>query len=1058
MFTYTGRPAPIADTPNAGRGLDIVVDDANTGTRNLTGNQLLEGGELLVARNPTTAGMTLDNGANITFNSRPLGNWDNATAYVANDAVFHNDFWWVANAANTNSEPVRGSADWNIRLINHEVILHHEASQANHPGRGAQAWIWSEEAQQLGSFQAFNCTIKTGGGFVFHHNGTGNTLCPFRMDEVVLWNTNPDRSPYFRVTGNITNAPAGSYIGHLLLDGDARAFGVYYQGTLTGDLRPDRTTLRNGFLVGHAGGDTTDSYSLIPNLDATQNLSRDYDGNANKFDIAAANGAGANFDDLVDTRLMEVRNSVDGLWDDATNTGVGFYPRNIAGQQAAGQSLVTSQINVSFNDGTIAAADVNGVDVRIPIVGGTDQIGTGGNVANFNANIASNNAAVPDGSHFLSIADAEVTASTGADNTTGDLLLHLGYWQTDGLADADVDTRKANGNTCFVRHGNETEIFFSRYGHETGRSETMDLTGINVKNFDFGLAVDASVTGIPEPANADINFTEGDGGVVNLDILTINADRTIDECWGAIHSFQVTETVEGAGRNNFNQEIDGTNIDVGGRSVEIARAGGVGAGIGLTVDRANDRYTGFSNMVNHRAEGTITYDIEQTGFTFFDTGVTPPTIVIDGGTVDGTLRLPPGNYTIQNAEVGNLVVVRDPAHATGTVTLTLTNITTNDGDIDVTDPNVNITVTVIFDGGAPGVTGFQSRIQLYPLAAGDDLAVAGADNVLDVTGDPGLGATYPLSIASSNADYAAALVQGARFVMVYTRPGFDNIRQVIGPMVAGENNVTFTPVANVLANASAATQLVGATMTSTYNRTETPGRIEYTLSQGPGNPPTNVQTNNLFEQAKSSVGVGEFVAKNDFIQPIQHTNSTNTYLFSDDVDTDEDFRLIGARDGALIQHNIGFVGTIDNVGNSGSNPVGPAKIADINSTVDGVLTAVDEDSIYEVVSVIDVDWSAFATQGNAPGGAAANNVAVGDIIWVTDDQDLTAFGTVQLRARLESVLLGQQVDAATYGDVDSIVTANRNAVLGNMQAQTTQIREIVSEELAEGTLTNIGRT
>ena len=157
---------------------------------------------------------------------------------------------------------------------------------------------------------------------------------------------------------------------------------------------------------------------------------------------------------------------------------------------------------------------------------------------------------------------------------------------------------------------------------------------------------------------ADINFTEGDGGVVNLDVLTINANRTLDECWGAIRSFQVTETVTGDGRTAFNQGVNAGNIDVGNRSLEITRAGGTAVGVHLEQGTV---YSGFSNMVNHRAEGTITYNIDQTGFTFFDTANPPPTIVIDGGDMNGTLRLPPGNYTIQNCEVGNLVVVRDPA-------------------------------------------------------------------------------------------------------------------------------------------------------------------------------------------------------------------------------------------------------------------------------------------------------------------------------------------------------------------------------------------------------------
>ena len=914
------------------------------------------------------------NGGNLVVGGLPQGEYNAATTYQENHAVRVGNQWFVSlTNANTGNDPETSAANWRPTIIDYSrgelIMLTNEAAQG---AMGTQVKI---RFNSTGSnWDMFNTILRTAGALRIDLAGR------VRLDELVIYNHNTNNIPYFRDL-SATAFTTGSYTGTITLDGQSQPMGWYLDQALArtnsdangnfldnGGLLPrDAFILRRGVLVADGGGADRNNHVILANLDARNNFS--------DTDLLAANGSGTSANTLANSRVTEIRNSADGL--DFT-IGVRFPAGNTA--QAAGQCLVTRQMNFNVvdEDGT----DMQGVTLRIPVIGGTDTLGAGTTLQTFNANIGSNN--LPAESEFMSIDDAAVDATSAADGTFPQQLMHLGYWQTQ-TQNADGRARRvSNGADYYLRHGNQTTAFFSQYGFVPGTSQVVNLNGaVGAGALELTLMADATVNGIPEPAAADINFVEGTGGA-SLDIVEINANRTLDEVWGAIRSFQVTETVTGDGRTAFNQAVTGQLIDVGGRGLEINRATGTAAGVRL--NRGN-LYVGFTNVGEHRAEGTITYDIDTNSFIFFDTGSPVPTIVIDGGAVDGTLRLPPGDYTVQNADVENLTIVRDPAHTTGVVNITLMNVE-NAADIDVSDPNVIIETTLIISGGT-STNDNQSRLQLYPLTGTNDLADQTADEILGATG---LNATYPLTLAASA---VTGLDPNNRYVLVWTRPGFEPIRQVLETVV-GENTVTLTPVRNVLASNGTNVEVRNpdATIDAAYDRTNE--RVVYTINQGTGDIDiaTNVQTNNLFEQSKSDVGYGEYIAKNTDTEIIQHTGQDTTYLRVGS------FELAGATGGTVIQHNIGFVGTITVADvNSGGGRVPPGQIRDINAVVDGTTTPVT----------------------------------------------------------LESVLIGALTEGATYGDVDSIVTANRNAILGNLQAQTTQIRTIMDEELRDGTLTNIGR-
>ena len=968
-------------TPLAGlpAGFDTHVETANLHTGISNNQTLIDYRERYIntvdSQSHNTDQVPLNfNTGDMIIGGIPRGEYAAGTTYATNDAVRVGDNWFVSRTdANTGNAPATSPANWQPTIIDYSrgqlTMLTDEAFQA---AMGTQVKI--RFANGNSSWSMFNTVLRTAGALRIDN---ANTV---RMDEVVIFNEHATEIPYFRDL-NSQVLQTGSYIGTITLDGTVEPFGWYLDRALAransdangnfldnGGLLPrDAFILRRGILIADGGGADRNNHVILANIDATNNLSDN--------DLLAANGSGASANTLVNSRVTEIRNSADGL---DFNIGVRFPTGT--GAQAAGQALVTRQMNFNVvdEDGT----DMQGVTLRIPVIGGTDTLGAGGTLQTFNANIGSNN--LPAASEFMSIDDAAVDETSAADGTFPQQLMHLGYWQTQ-TQNADGRARRvSNGANYYLRHGNQTTAFFSQYGSVPGASQVVNLNGeVGAGTLEFTLMTDATVTGIPEPAAADINFVEGTGGA-SLDIVEINANRTLDEVWGAIRSYQVTQTVTGDGRTDFNQGVMGQLIDIGGRGLEINRAGGTAAGVRL--NRGN-LYVGFTNVGEHRAEGTITYDIDTNSFIFFDTGSPVPTTVIDGGAVNGTFRLPPGDYTVQNADVENLTIVRDPAHTTGVVNITLMNVE-NAADIDVSDPNVIIETTLIISGGT-STNDNQSRLQLYPLTGTNDLADQTADEILGATG---LNATYPLTLAASA---VTGLDPNNRYVLVWTRPGFEPIRQVLETVV-GENTVTLTPVRNVLASNGANVEVRNpdATIDAAYDRTNE--RVVYTINQGTGDIDiaTNVQTNNLFEQSKSDVGYGEYIAKNTDTEIIQHTGQDTTYLRVGS------FELAGATGGTVIQHNIGFVGTITVADvNSGGGRVPPGQIRDINAVVDGTTTPVT----------------------------------------------------------LESVLIGALTEGATYGDVDSIVTANRNAILGNLQAQTTQIRTIMDEELRDGTLTNIGR-
>ena len=316
----------------------------------------------------------------------------------------------------------------------------------------------------------------------------------------------------------------------------------------------------------------------------------------------------------------------------------------------------------------------------------------------------------------------------------------------------------------------------------------------------------------------------------------------------------------------------------------------------------------------------------------------------------------------------------------GTGTLTVRGVP--DGAIAGT--NVEFVTSITFTDGA-GATGTTSYLQLYPLTGSNTEAAADAEDIL-VAG--GRGATYPF-VADSAA--FTEIAPGARFVAVWTRPGYNEVRQIIGPLVTGDVIVPITQTRNILANLTT-DPVPNFAVDAIYD--ETNNRIDYFFTQGSG-AATSVQTNYLFEQMKSTEGVGEYIAKNPAHDEdlITHTSNTATAVR---------FGTYQLRRGASapnLQQTIAFVSVSD-----------PDSMAAMDGT------------------------------GDQEGAAAS--VIETEAITVDSDSSMST---------LPTVVVGPEVTAITYGEVDGIVTANRTL-------QNTEIESIIDTELNEGTLTAIGRS
>ena len=762
-LTGTGFTAP------SGVSIQGATDAATSTNLNLNELNTLYEGEHFFTNVGNSA-----SGANSAYNidgsngrlvigGTPRGDYDSGATYVANDAVRVDTdgvrrWYIVSNVANANSNaPGATGSGWREVSINNEYgSLYNIATNAAHGALGTGSFL--EIHDGTGGVDLFNTVVRTSGAVHYRQAAGGNTLPPSRWDEVVFYNTHTtaDRIPYLRWLGEFTTVNDDSYIGRVTLDGRTNPFGLYLQGLpiatgATNHLRPEEIILSRGVLIGN-GSQSNTPYTVIENLNATANASRIGE---HKYDVGVSNSqAGTATVNSMD--LYEVLNSADG-------TGIGFYPRQQVGSsQGAGSALVTSEFSLNIQDDADTPANVNGVEVlMVPRATPNTTVTGGGSTITYNPNIGSQNAD-PNAEHFISgssITDVAITGTTNADGNLevgGETTIkaHVAYWQTVFTGtnfDAAVTARENVGNDLFVRLGDEPYVYVSEYGYTPGvRYENIDLRGINVKEFNRVLPIDASVTDrANRPADTEVIFAENaNNGFGNDDVISIANDISMDRVYDRIHAFQVDETVAGEGRTSFNQSTTGTLVDMGARFVRIDAITGGEANSEI---RQGTIYTGMTNIqdlhINNGA--TIRADIGvRPGQSIYWTSGQGPALAVDGGDINGVLRLQAGTRTIANCDVTNLTLERDQGE-TGDVVVVLDNVT----------------------GGLPSILGsnvsFATRITSPALSGGDDSLA-----VFDYTGGT-LVSTTPIHTFTGAQTIDQTVINGlgdtvTRILTVYT--------------------------------------------------------------------------------------------------------------------------------------------------------------------------------------------------------------------------------------------------------------------------------------------------
>ena len=298
--------------------------------------------------------------------------------------------------------------------------------------------------------------------------------------------------------------------------------------------------------------------------------------------------------------------------------------------------------------------------------------------------------------------------------------------------------------------------------------------------------------------------------------------------------------------------------------------------------------------------------------------------------------------------------------------------------------NITIATLITVTDGA-GASGSESYLQLYPLTGTNTEAASDADDVLVAAGRNLSSNSFVI-----NSGTYPVVTEGARFVLVWTRPGYDEVRQIIGPLAAGNTTVQINQTRNILATIAPDAN-PNFSIDGLYD--ETNNRVDYFINQGTSPNASAVGTNFLFEQAKSDAGVGEYIAKNpaNDVDLITHTSQNATSLR---IGT---YQLRAGAGAPQLQQTIAFVSEEDPAGGS------------------------------------------------------------------TDGQSVTVIATVEVTlpdsstSTLPEIVVGPEVTAITYGEVDSIVTSNRQVTATDIVNNNTNIRSIVDEELDRGTVTRIGR-
>ena len=650
----------------------------------------------------TNVPLNFESGGGLTVGGYPRGVHVVGNSYDTNHCVRVGDQWYRSTAdGNTNTPP---GANWQAVTIDYSRgALYLQGSEAFHNGQGSGQKIRFNNANN--TWNMFNTVTETGGSIRVQQ-----PVATY-IDHWIVRSTNTDQNsgndviPYIRFQSG-TNPPTGSYVGTLTLDGVTQPMGWYLAnaGALPfdeGGLLPrDAFNINFGVIVGHAGGGSDGASPALRNIDATANR--------NDVTFLAANGAGGegNWQTVPEYRVPRIINSADGA-----DFAIGLRNPTGTGVQWSGQALIAKEMNFTVNDESGSAED--GVVIRIPVLNGTNTVGASGQELNFSPSYGSSNTDFVNGSGgFQSIDDAARGGTTDSNGQIPQQLMHIGYYQTPGTDSATFTRRVAAGTALFLRHGNNTTAFYSKYGFVPGASQSVSLQGINPGSASFEIVEDTSVTDRDNrPADTEVIFAENaNNGFGNDDVISIANDISMDRVYDRIHAFQVDETVTGDGRNSFNQSTTGTLVDMGARFVRIDAIAG---GEDNSEIRQGTIYTGMTNIqdlhINNGA--TIRADVGvRAGQSIYWTSGQGPALAVDGGDINGVLRLQAGNRTIQNCDTTNLTIERDQGET---------------GDVVVTLINTTGTLPSILGGGVALAT----RITSPALSGGDD-AIA----VFDYTG------------------------------------------------------------------------------------------------------------------------------------------------------------------------------------------------------------------------------------------------------------------------------------------------------------------------------------
>ena len=470
-------------------------------------------------------------------------------------------------------------------------------------------------------------------------------------------------------------------------------------------------------------------------------------------------------------------------------------------------------------------------------------------------------------------------------------------------------------------------------GRTQAQAETLATSGIT-----DALDVYPVFKALGVDTRQDTNFVHDvtDGGYnAGTRAITFTTAGTMDGDNATNFTIRVTGTV--TGRFESGDDISMTATETATFGAELVAAGNINLE-GITL--ADGAIINGDDVTNFPDSSMASFTIPNGGeLSFNEAG---------DETIDFATAFPNATFgtgiTFNNAGAGNITIINAPVGA-------------------VAGTRVAFVTSLRFLGGA-GEMGSESYLQVFALP---DATATEADNgeedvliatVGGVFGPQGRAATYPLFAPSST---YTGLSAGTRYVVVWTRPGYNEFREIIGPLAVGTTEVEITQTRNILANINTADNPVYG-IDALYD--ETNNRVDYFINQGTSPNANGPGTNYLFEQAKADAGIGEWIAKNpeNDVELVSHTGLTATSLRTGT------YQLRAGAGAPLLQQSIAFTAEEDPAG-------GP-------------------------------------TDGQAVAVIASTNV-------------FDSTGAALDPPAIAQVLVGAEVQGVTYGEVDGIVTANR---------------------------------